>query len=230
MPKVYNGGYKDEDAWDRLQGAIYLVKSGICPTVGPLLDLFRYIESTVYDTLAVSHKTMVFYYNADFIMGRTRLKLTPRELVVGVMHEVGHIILDHGERRGNRNARAASGGCLWNHAGDREINKGLRDLTYTKPDGTVIPLDMPSWALFPEQIGAPSAGPAATAEVYYKIELHQNEGGGTPPPPKKDQPRVYEVGDEVKPRSGPNKGKRCIVTKVTKPDVQGRQIVEYEPI
>lgn len=229
MPKVYNGGYKDEEAWNRLQAAILLVKDGVCPTIGPMLDLFRYIETSKYKTLAVNHKTMVFYYNADFVMGRTNLQLTPRELIVGVMHEVGHIILDHGERRGNRNACAADGGSLWNFAGDREINKGLRNLTYTKPDGSVIPLDMPSWALFPEQIGAPSEGPAANAEVYYAIELRQNEGGGPPPPPG-NKPRVYAVGDEVKPRSGPNRGKRCVVTKVTQPDVQGRQIVEYEPI
>ena len=218
--------YTDQDAYDLLMATKRMVVTGICREVGPILNRFRFMESSKradgtykLGTLAVSYKGL-FLYNPDFVMGRTKLKLKAKELIVGVMHEIGHIMYGHGRRCGHRDHRG------WNIAGDREINKELRDLTYETAAGETIRLNMPSWAMFPEQIGAPSRGPAATAEVYYDVAK------ANPPKPKDPKkPQEYQVGDFVKPTTGPYAGQKCVVTKVTPPDpITGKQTVEFGPV
>jgi len=85
------------------------------PFFASILMKRKLIEDNTIPTAAVDQRGQI-YYNKDFVD-----KLSVDELVFLLCHEVGHVIGQHGLRRGTRNAKR------WNIAGDAWINDMLKD-------------------------------------------------------------------------------------------------------
>lgn len=84
------------------------------PMYGVLALRLVMTEDKSIPTAAVSHTHV--HYNPDFVLTLTH------ELTISLMaHEVQHCMLDHIDRRGDRNPKR------WNAAGDYVINAGLKE-------------------------------------------------------------------------------------------------------
>lgn len=115
-------------------------------------------------TLGVTDRGVLFYEP------RALARWTEAEIAAVLVHEVHHLVREHGARCAGREPR------LWNVAGDLEINDDLRALRVPQELGGVA-LPLPKGGLFPERYKLP---PGLMAEAYYEI-LRVNR-----PPPDGD--------------------------------------------
>lgn len=98
------------------------------PFWGNLATRLQLVDAThIIPTAATDGKK--FYYNQNFVR-----KLTVRETQFLFGHEVGHCVLDHFSRKGNRDPQ------LWNIAGDYVINGMLVEGKVGDPITVVKPL------------------------------------------------------------------------------------------
>ena len=82
------------------------------PFWGNLATRLRLVDATDQgwcDTAATDGRS--FFYNRDFV---NKCSMKETQFLVG--HEIGHCVLDHFSRRGDRHAK------IWNFAGDFVIN------------------------------------------------------------------------------------------------------------
>lgn len=133
----------------RARTALYLDH----PMYGVLALRLVMVENTAIPTAAVSHTHV--YYNPDFVLSLSH------ELTMSLMaHEVQHCMLDHIDRRGDRDPRR------WNAAGDYVINAGLKEDGFKLGSG---------WLYNPDFAGM------TTDHIYTLLEPPDGDGNGPAP-------------------------------------------------
>lgn len=118
-----------------------------------------WVPDEVFDTMAVDHGLRM-YLNPTFVLETGKRDI--EELCGSIIHEFHHIIMGHGERRGDRDP------TRWNWAGDMEINQLLIADKLKLPDG----------CLFPSTFGMEDD---LNAEAYYEQfskKEEQSQGDG----------------------------------------------------
>jgi predicted metal-dependent peptidase len=103
------------------------------------------VETDLIASMAVDADWRL-YYNPDWISGHT-----VEENAVVLLHEVGHLLRDHADRK---KAAGAHDDRRWNTAGDCEINDDLH------AEGLLLPGDPP----LPDNFGLKTG---QSAEIYY---------------------------------------------------------------
>jgi predicted metal-dependent peptidase len=151
------------------------------PYFAPGLWALRLVSTEAVPTMAVDEGWRL-YVNPSFAD-----KLSERELVGVLWHELEHLLRAH-------HARAREMGVdrrthrLWNLATDAAINDGAQELGFTLPEGVI----------YPERLGLE---PGGLEEAYYRALLEQaeedpfqgevgaeDEGDGASPPPDAAEP------------------------------------------
>jgi hypothetical protein len=103
------------------------------------------VETDLIASMAVDADWRL-YYNPDWIRGHT-----VEENATVLLHEVGHLLRDHADRK---KAAGAHDDRRWNTAGDCEINDDLQ------AEGLLLPGDPP----LPDNFGLKTG---QSAEIYY---------------------------------------------------------------
>ena len=103
------------------------------PFFGKLALGLELIESDQFDTMAVDGQRI--YYNKDFVN-----KITHKETVGVIAHEVLHVVFKHHLRRNNRDK------YFWNVAGDYVINDVLFEDGFVLPEGGLYDSKYSGWS------------------------------------------------------------------------------------
>ena len=103
------------------------------PFFGKLALGLELIESDQFDTMAVDGQRI--YYNKDFVK-----KITHKETVGVIAHEVLHVVFKHHLRRNNRDK------YFWNVAGDYVINDVLFEDGFVLPEGGLYDSKYSGWS------------------------------------------------------------------------------------
>ncbi len=142
------------------------------PFFGSLALRLDLVEDSRFETAAVNGKEI--HYNPEFIE-----ELSPRETVGLMAHEVMHLALGHGWRKGERESRR------WFTATDLAINENLIAAGFTLPKGAFID---------------PTYKALSAEEIYEKLPQQEKENKDE----KKDDSRKEDEGK----KGGEGKGKK----------------------